>query len=639
MKLASIFFIFMAVLIIPALLFGHELNSINKKIIVLEKPDQIISEKAFEYFNLQKSEKIKIWVFFNDKNIFSDADFDNMAQNLKVINNSLNRRSKVNKNQPTFADLPVSDIYINRIIETGAVYKRASRWLNAASFEIDKTLLNQIATLPFVNQIKPVAKFKRSVPSVEEEKSGVPEFAPMEADALDYGASATQMNMINAPAAHELGYNGQGIIVTIIDSGYRKDHETFATAYDDSRVLGEYDFINNDGDTQNEDGQDLTSQHSHGTKCWSILGGYSPGNLIGPAYGSMFLLAKTEDMAGEYVGEEDNWVAAMEWADSAGTDVISTSLGYSDWYTYEDFDGATAITSIAASTAAGLGIIIAKSNGNGGPADATITAPADAFDILSTGAVDYAENIASFSSRGPTADGRIKPEVCAMGYGTSLADPYNITGYTTGSGTSFAAPLIGGAAAVLLSANPTLTPLQVRAAFMQTADNAGTPNNTYGWGIINLVDAINWGANFTVDNTSGNDSLTVQFTDSSLASASNWKWYFGDGDSSDVQNPSHKYTTPGTFNVTLIIDSDEGQLQRVKNELITVMETYLRGDANNSKSINILDITYLISYLYKGGPAPEDLKLGDADSNLTLNILDITYLISYLYKGGPAPGI
>jgi len=591
-----------------------EIAPLTAEPLVLDKPQQAVSEKAMAYFADQTDTPFKVWVFFADKGIFDPGDFARAADRISLSEHATQRRANNGITNIVFADLPVVPTYLDKIVALGAELRRTSRWLNAASFIVSKEHLNAIADLPFVHHIRPVATFDRiGTPGISPDEIG-PEFQDAKADALNYGAAFTQMNMINVPAMHELGYNGEGVILAMFDTGFRKTHDAFQQAIADGRLLAEYDFVFNDNDTQNEE-EDNASQHNHGTYIWSTSSGYAPGAVIGPAYGASFLLAKTEDVRSEQPVEEDNWVAAVEWADSLGADVITSSLGYSDWYFFSEFDGQTAVITIAANTATALGIVVCNSMGNEGAYGfGTLTAPADAFEILSVGAVDASEIIASFSSRGPTADGRIKPEVCAMGVSTRCATATADNTYGYVNGTSLSTPLVAGAAVLLRQAHPTYTPQQIRRAFMLTADNAATPDSTYGWGIVNLVDAYNWGANFTADTLYAYNSLTVQFNDSSLTSASNHTWYFGDGASSTDVNPTHTYTTAGSFDVTLTVDSDEGQLQRTKQNYISIFADTLTiasdsGFAGHTATMSIMlsnsqELTSIIVPLhYDGFPA------------------------------------
>jgi PKD repeat protein len=389
------------------------------------------------------------------------------------------------------------------------------------------------------------------------------------------------LNQINVPAAHTAGYDGSGVTLAIFDTGFRKTHQAFAQHYADGRVLGEWDFINEDGNTANEGG-DQSSQWNHGTLIWSVSGGNRDGSIYGPAYKANFLLAKTEDVASETPVEEDNWVAALEWADSAGADVITSSLGYSDWYTYADFDGNTATITLAANTAAGLGIVLCNSMGNSGPAAGTLTAPADAFDMIAVGAVSSSGTIASFSSRGPTFDGRMKPEVCAQGVSTYSASSSGDALYTTASGTSLSTPLVAGAACLLVQARPSFTPQLIRQAFMETASRANTPDNTYGWGIINMMSALAWGADFEADNRVGTVPFTANFTSETSLSPISYAWDFGDGGSSTLPNPSHLYTLPGEYTVTLTLTTAGGPITNEKIAYIAAIADTLRYEADSA---------------------------------------------------------
>ncbi|MDD4050293.1 MAG: S8 family serine peptidase [candidate division Zixibacteria bacterium] len=551
--------------------------------------------------------KVKVWVFFTDKNVTDKGAFDRAAASINLTGKALARRVKMGLNQTTFGDLPVYDGYIKEVEALGGQVRRISRWLNAASFQLPVDQIDAVNNLFFVARVRPVATFVR--PTEPEAELGAPyepSLATAEKSLLDYGSSLGQLTQIHVIEAHERGFTGAGTIVAMFDTGFRKDHESFANAISSGRVLAEYDFIFGDYETANE-AADVSSQWNHGTYTWSTLGGAKSGTLYGPAYGASFVLAKTEDVRSETAVEEDNWAAAVEWADSLGADVISSSLGYSDWYTYADFDGQTAVTTVAANVATAYGIVVCNSMGNEGPSAGTLIAPADAYEIVSCGAVSSTGTIASFSSRGPTYDGRMKPEICAQGVSTYCASSGGTNSYSYVNGTSLSTPLIGGCAAVLLSARPNLTPQQVRLAFMQTGSRASTPDNTYGWGILNLAAALKWGANITAVNRIGQAPLTVSFTDSSYVPTADWIWSFGDGDSAFTQNPTHAYLTPGAYTVTFravsdgwtILDTAANFVVALADTLTYSSDTVNAGeqaicDVNlfNSQSLNMLDIPF-----------------------------------------------
>lgn len=446
-------------------------------------------------------DSVKVWVLFTDKDIFSQEQYQHAKTTFKstLTGSALKRRLK-NRVKIDFLDLPVNQNYVDQVLKAGGKLRQRSRWLNAISIQIRAGKIEKIAQLPFVRQIKKVVSFKRKPQKIEPFRGKVYRGKKLAGYGRNYGPSLEQLDQIYVPVVHDMGYKGQNVIVGMLDTGYRKDHQAFATAYSESRVLAEYDFIFGDTNTQNEPA-DTFFQHDHGTYTWSALGGEYDGELYGPAFGASFVLAKTEDVRSEQPIEEDNWVAGLEWADSIGAEIISSSLAYSDWYEYSDFDGNTCVTTIAADMAASRGIVVCNAMANAGPAYGTLHAPADADSILACGAVDGDGNIAGFSSRGPTYDGRIKPEVVARGVLTYCASASGIGEYTQVGGTSLSTPLVAGCAAVLMSAHLDWTVMQAREALMMTANNASSPDNTYGWGLVNLFAALNY-------NPSG--ALTIQ---------------------------------------------------------------------------------------------------------------------------------
>ena len=463
------------------------------QILFSPKTEPVISPNLSSLLSsLSSTESVKIWVFFTDKGFFTQEDYNKSKASFRnsLCPAALKRRAKKGV-QVDFFDLPPNQNYVEEILSQGAKLRQKSRWLNAASFEIQAHKVKEIANLPFVRQIKRVAGFRRE----PIERGSYSDFSLEKFTRLqygrNYGPSLAQLDQINVPIVHDLGYKGQNVIVCMLDTGYKKDHQAFSLAFSEGRVLAEYDFINHDSNTQNEPG-DSIGQHYHGTYCWSTLGGAFNGKLYGPAYGASFLLAKTEDISSETPIEEDNWVAGMEWGDSLGAEVISSSLGYFDWYAFQDFDGNTAVTTIAADIAASRGIVVCNAMGNEGPGYGTLIAPADADSILACGAVDASGNLAGFSSWGPTFDGRIKPEVVARGVDTYCAEAISTHDYAQVSGTSLSTPLVGGCAAVLLSAHPDWTVMQVREALMMTASKASSPDIQYGWGIVDLFSALNY---------------------------------------------------------------------------------------------------------------------------------------------------
>lgn len=429
-----------------------------------------------------------VWVYFSDKGQVTSADYQNAASNLTVRAQQRRLKTRGPGDLVDFRDLPVYQPYLQVTRQAVAKIRHKSRWFNAVSAEIyGQEQLTALAAQPFVRKIDLVFTARQPIPDLTPQP--LPPAGLTKTSALNYGASLTQNQQIATVEMHNAGYDGSGILIGMLDSGYNNFNHP---AMQHLNIVATWDFINGDSIITDQSGQ--IGNHNHGTYTLSSLAGYFEGELIGPAYNADFALAKTEIADFERNIEEDHWVAGIEWADSLGADIVSSSLGYLDFdfgqnsYTWQDLDGNTALTTVAADLAASRGILVVNSAGNSGPAIApanTLGSPADGDSVLTAGAVDALGNRAGFSSMGPTADGRIKPDVMAMGVSTVVISATNPTGYIALNGTSFSCPLTAGAAALIMQANPTWTNMDVINAMRSTAHNAATPDNSYGWGILN----------------------------------------------------------------------------------------------------------------------------------------------------------
>jgi subtilisin family serine protease len=442
--------------------------------------------------------EVKVWIFFADHGEKFPGDIDERLAGVEITERSRARRlARSTGALVDGRDLPVHPAYIDAVREAGCRVKQTSKYLNALSAYATSAQILALADRPFVRRIDRVQTSRRGIPEGGREadspppsetpgwRPAVPGVPAPSAPTLDYGPSWTQVNLINVIPLHDANVTGQGVLVAMLDTGFNRHHESLIHL----DVVAEWDFINHDPVTRDEPG-DPAGQHNHGTYTLSTLGGYSPGHLIGPAWEASFALAKTERVNTEIQQEEDDYVRALEWADSLGADVVSSSLGYFDWYTYSDMDGNTAVTTVAADIAAEKGIAVITAAGNEGPLPwPGIIAPSDGDSVIAVGAVDWTRTIASFSSRGPTFDGRIKPDICAQGVGVRCASPSDSLAYLSVGGTSLSTPLAAGAAALCLEMHPYWTPIDLRTALRASGDHAQNPNNDYGWGVIDAYQA------------------------------------------------------------------------------------------------------------------------------------------------------
>jgi hypothetical protein len=312
---------------------------------------------------------------------------------------------------------------------------------------------------------------------------------------FDYGESFLQNNQVRICDVHDLGLTGKGVRIGVLDAGFDyRDRPVFSHLI----VAAERDFFDGNANTANETG-DSERQDDHGTEVLSVLGGFSSGRLIGSAFGATFALGKTEWIPFERPIEEDKWVQGIEWlTDSVGVDIVSSSLGYdrfdgNEGYSKSDMNGRTCVTTVAAEIAAGRGVVVVNSAGNEGDDSwRIVSAPADGEHVIAAAAVTLEGTRADFSSVGPTADGRIKPDVAALGVGTFCVDPSRDgeETYLFASGTSLSCPIISGICALVLQAHPELNPEEVAEALRNTASQADRPDTLLGWGIADAYRSV-----------------------------------------------------------------------------------------------------------------------------------------------------
>jgi subtilisin family serine protease len=426
-------------------------------------------------------DSLKYWVQFTDKN----SNGFSIAQPESYLSaRALERRSKQGIAIDE-KDLPLTEIYVDSMASLGATILNRSKWFNAVSFSTNDTqLILQVQSLGFVNDTEAVKRLRGNITDKFEACSPQPNLRTFQ----DYGQALTQIKMLNGDVVHDIGYSGRGVMIAVIDAGFSEVETSrfFDVLWDEGRIIATRDFV---------DGDDLVFDHSqHGAAVLSTIAAYTPGEMIGTGYNAEFLLLRSEEGGSEFLIEEDNWVAAAEFADSMGADILSTSLGYTNFddslmdHTYADMDGNTTRITIGGDIAASRGMLVINSAGNEGASPwHYIGAPADGDSVLAVGSVDANRNYSPFSSTGPSFDGRVKPDVAAMGQGVTVAIGPSLL---TSSGTSFAGPIIAGMAACLWEAHPEKTNMEIYNAIIGSAHQINVPDSLLGYGIPNFVNAL-----------------------------------------------------------------------------------------------------------------------------------------------------
>ncbi len=436
----------------------------------------------------------KYYVQFTDKN--------NSPYSISNPNDFLSQRSIDRRERQGIPfdekDLPVNPSYIQGVKDIGVTIINPTKWLNGVTIETDDpSKVAAIRSLPYVFQVKKSsfnpADYKFEKPYFKNES-----FIPKPYDfksagkskMFDYGPSYNQIHMLNGDMLHDMGYRGDGMIIAVLDGGFLNANTmpAFDSLWSNGQIIATRDFV--------KGGEVTFDTHPHGSMVLGTMGGNVPGTLIGTAPKASYMLIRSEDTYSEYLIEEYNWVSAAEYADSSGADIINSSLGYTTFddpdqdHSYQDMDGNTTPITIGADVAASRGMIVVNSAGNSGSSPwFYIGAPADGDSVFAIGAVDALGDYVFFSSRGPSYDGRIKPNVAAQGYDTYTADPYG--NYGGANGTSFSSPVTAGMIACLWQSHPNIINMELLSAIESSGSQASAPDDFLGFGIPDYYEAMN----------------------------------------------------------------------------------------------------------------------------------------------------
>lgn len=464
-------------------------------------------------------------VFFKDKN---NSPYSTTNPSQFLSQRSIDRRIRQGITVVD-QDLPVNDTYVQALRDAGASVFFRTRWMNGALVQCDAALIVTLQALPAVDHIDRVA------PGAKLMNSGRKKSVGKVKAIAEASATQTQLALHGLDDMQQAGYKGEDRWIAIFDAGFPGVNAStpFQHVFTDNHVRATKDFVYNSGDVYQYNG--------HGSEVFSVIAAFQDGVFTGGAFEANYLLFVTEDVSTEYRIEEYNWLFAAEQADSAGVDIVNSSLGYYDFddnsmdYPKSALDGKTTVITRAAQWSAERGMIIVCSTGNeGNIAWQTITAPADAEDVLAVGNVTSSGVRVPSSSTGPSADGRIKPDVAAMGYQTSVIEPSGALG--TATGTSLSAPLVTSLVAGVWQRYPNLTNLEIMEAIRKSASLASSPNNLLGYGIpdyvavVNYLDQVEQENPFDVfPNPIIADSLTIRPFDPIQVSSCDVEWISAQG--------------------------------------------------------------------------------------------------------------
>lgn len=436
----------------------------------------------------------KYWVEFLDKN---DSSYSINHPEQFLSQRSIERRLRYNIAIGE-DDFPVNSHYLDSLRQYGLVVLTTSKWHNGTTvYAADTNIMSEIRQLGFVQN---VSKNANVTPRrVLKGNTLLQHFSPINNIIMpemhhvqnsdydtfcsyNYGNAYRQINMMNGDFLHQMGYCGSGVMIGVIDAGFWGVNQisAFDSLWQNNQILGTFDLV--------DPSANIFEQSTHGMMVLSTMAANRPGEIVGTAPKASYWLIRSEDAETEYVIEEDNYVAALEFADSVGVDVINTSLGYTNFddslvvRSYADMDGKTSRASKAATIAGRKGMIICNSAGNSGTNEwFHIGSPGDADSIFTVGAVDEMREVASFSSRGPSYDGRVKPEVAAMGQQTIVINQEGNA--VPGNGTSFSSPVFAGSVACLWQAFPEKSNYEIMDAIRKSADRYNDPDSLTGYGI------------------------------------------------------------------------------------------------------------------------------------------------------------